>query len=290
MFQRATDLGLPASFVELRHEATHRELPSLIVLRNAAQRSLEWLWDYYWAKVEADADSVSPQPGLNPATEGVEDEEVKTAVLSTLEQFQGTGEPLRKKRKVQDEQASIAMQLISICKDFGRGAVILSRVLIDGGILIPKGRKLGDSLNEVYAKWDQFLQMVVTGHPTFLTAWTEEMVNDLAFTRALNPKSNSYCEGVYMWLDHVLNSKQWKTGRRLLSLGYIRTVCTESPNHWTSLLKENLKDNDLSSTSASDRKRDTTVKKAATPDDLKELSKHGWESLDIWDSRPLGIV
>src|SRR5690606_5022219 len=51
MFQRAMDLGLPASFVELRHEATHRELPSLVVLRRAAQRSLEWLWEYYWAKI-----------------------------------------------------------------------------------------------------------------------------------------------------------------------------------------------------------------------------------------------
>ncbi|KAL3473081.1 Las1-like protein, partial [Aspergillus californicus] len=40
MFARAMDLGLPASFVELRHEATHRELPSLTVLRDSTVRSL----------------------------------------------------------------------------------------------------------------------------------------------------------------------------------------------------------------------------------------------------------
>ena len=51
MYQKAVTLGLPATFVELRHEATHRDLPSLVVLRSAAQRSLEWLWQFYWVKV-----------------------------------------------------------------------------------------------------------------------------------------------------------------------------------------------------------------------------------------------
>ena len=48
MYQVAKEIGLPASFVELRHQAIHEDLPSLIVLRRATARSLEWLWDYYW--------------------------------------------------------------------------------------------------------------------------------------------------------------------------------------------------------------------------------------------------
>lgn len=67
MFQRAMDLGIPASFVELRHEATHRELPSLVVLRSATQRSLQWLWDNYWAKIESSVpEKPSPTAGLKP--------------------------------------------------------------------------------------------------------------------------------------------------------------------------------------------------------------------------------
>lgn len=48
MYQKAMNVGLSASFVELRHEATHRELPSLSVFRDATRRSLDWLWNQYW--------------------------------------------------------------------------------------------------------------------------------------------------------------------------------------------------------------------------------------------------
>lgn len=48
MYQVAKEIDLPASFVELRHQATHEDLPSLVVLRRATTRALEWLWDYYW--------------------------------------------------------------------------------------------------------------------------------------------------------------------------------------------------------------------------------------------------
>lgn len=48
MYQVAKEIDLPASFVELRHQATHEDLPSLVVLRRATARALEWLWDYYW--------------------------------------------------------------------------------------------------------------------------------------------------------------------------------------------------------------------------------------------------
>ncbi|KAI4131495.1 MAG: hypothetical protein LQ347_002965 [Umbilicaria vellea] len=48
MYQVAKEIDLPASFVELRHQATHEDLPSLVVLRRATAKALEWLWDYYW--------------------------------------------------------------------------------------------------------------------------------------------------------------------------------------------------------------------------------------------------
>lgn len=42
--------GLPRLLVDIRHEATHNELPSLSVLRLAATRALEWLQEHYWAR------------------------------------------------------------------------------------------------------------------------------------------------------------------------------------------------------------------------------------------------
>lgn len=139
MFQRAVDLGLPASFVELRHEATHRELPSLIVLRNAAQRSLEWLWDYYWAKTDVTA---AFAPVSEAANVGGEDlDPVHAAVRAGLEPLlrEEEGEPPQKKRKVQ-QRLSVATQLVATCKDSEQGAVVLSKVLLDEPVLVPDGK------------------------------------------------------------------------------------------------------------------------------------------------------
>ncbi|KAI1098522.1 Las1-domain-containing protein [Jackrogersella minutella] len=57
MYTVAKTIGLPATFVELRHQATHEQLPSLSKLRTAARKALAWIWDYYWSNLPGgDAD------------------------------------------------------------------------------------------------------------------------------------------------------------------------------------------------------------------------------------------
>lgn len=48
MYAHALELGLPESFVELRHQAIHDEMPSLEVLRARTAEALEWLWERWW--------------------------------------------------------------------------------------------------------------------------------------------------------------------------------------------------------------------------------------------------
>lgn len=61
MYAIAKTINLPATFVELRHQATHEELPSLNKLRAASQKALRWIWDYYWSKLPDD-DAVENLP------------------------------------------------------------------------------------------------------------------------------------------------------------------------------------------------------------------------------------
>ena len=56
MYSIAKTLGLPATYVELRHQATHEELPSLTKLRAASQKALRWIWDYYWVQLPSQQD------------------------------------------------------------------------------------------------------------------------------------------------------------------------------------------------------------------------------------------
>ena len=44
----AKKMGLPAWVIDLRHDATHNQLPSLTVLRAAAKDILSWLKRMYW--------------------------------------------------------------------------------------------------------------------------------------------------------------------------------------------------------------------------------------------------
>ncbi|RAH46402.1 glyoxylase [Aspergillus brunneoviolaceus CBS 621.78] len=212
MFQRALDLGLPASFVELRHEATHRELPSLTVLRNASQRSLEWLWDYYWAKTEASV------PGLGVAGASL-------ALRDTLEQNVAEGEqqqPPRKKRKVQQHLKAVAGEVVSTCRSSGRGVAALSSVLVQDSFLVLGGRRMGEAMAAQFDMWEPLLQMIADAQPTFLSSLTEELANALAFTaRPDQAKTDVRCEGAYLWLDHILGSAQWESRRRLVSYAYM---------------------------------------------------------------------
>jgi ribosomal biogenesis protein LAS1 len=72
MYSIAKTIGLPATYVELRHQATHEELPSLPKLRTATQKALRWIWEYYWAKLPNDL---------------VENEDCKTCVMKLLKKY-----------------------------------------------------------------------------------------------------------------------------------------------------------------------------------------------------------
>jgi ribosomal biogenesis protein LAS1 len=72
MYDVAKAVGLPATFVELRHQATHEQLPSLTRLRAAARKALEWIWEYYWRHLEGGQEQVDRS--------GVEDLGLSTVV------------------------------------------------------------------------------------------------------------------------------------------------------------------------------------------------------------------
>lgn len=71
MYSIAKSIGLPATYVELRHQATHEELPSLAKLRTATQKALTWIWEYYWVNLTANEDGKEHVRGVNECREFV---------------------------------------------------------------------------------------------------------------------------------------------------------------------------------------------------------------------------
>lgn len=143
--------------------------------------------------------------------------------------------------------------------------------------------------------------MITENHPAFLSALTEEMINDLAYTpsssSSTSSSGNTHCESLYLWLDHILRSTEWKPSRRLLSLTYLLATCEGNPNHWTDMLKGALlkeagkRDKKSSAPERSTADSNAPLNNAhSDAEDARALQNLGWEPLDLWDSRPLGVV
>lgn len=84
MYSIAKVIGLPATFVELRHQATHEQLPSLAKLRPAAHKALDWIWDYYWKQLSQDAAGSAQDPCKAAVLKYLreEDEQCRQKILS----------------------------------------------------------------------------------------------------------------------------------------------------------------------------------------------------------------
>ena len=79
MYSVAKTIGLPATFVELRHQSTHEQLPSLAKLRSSARKALAWIWDYYWKQLGDDEGN-----GQVPRSTDGQNDGCKEAVLAYL--------------------------------------------------------------------------------------------------------------------------------------------------------------------------------------------------------------
>ncbi|KAI6245849.1 Pre-rRNA-processing protein las1 [Erysiphe necator] len=91
MYALAKTIGLPATFVELRHQATHEELPSLIRLQSATQKALQWIWGYYWVNLVEISSILSPTTAITSHSNHNPDSGCKTWLKNLL--FQWNGNP-----------------------------------------------------------------------------------------------------------------------------------------------------------------------------------------------------
>ena len=105
MYAVAKSVGLPATFVELRHQATHEQLPSLTRLRDAAAKALDWIYEYYWKHL--DEETTSPAGGVVPGEYGSAraPASASAAVCKALlmELFTATGEAGEAEARIRSE-------------------------------------------------------------------------------------------------------------------------------------------------------------------------------------------
>ena len=140
MYKVGKDVGIPTSFVELRHEATHGDLPSLVVLRRAAERSLLWLYNEYWKHLN--------NPGVSSRRDTLETDDVdmlalKTSVKDILRNY--IKKRFNNKLKGVEEPgtaslgtaASAGLEIIRLCQGESKKLKVLVEILLERKMLVP---------------------------------------------------------------------------------------------------------------------------------------------------------
>lgn len=143
MHTLARNLNLPASFVEIRHAATHEALPSLSVLRTVAVRALDWLWANYWSTVGVAAVA----DGTAAGDERVQLPRARLA-LKRWRQLRRDN-PLKELKQGDSspesrEAFAIIKECVAICKD-EEGKEALVDAFLEEKALIPAGKKYVNS-------------------------------------------------------------------------------------------------------------------------------------------------
>ena len=147
MQKLAESIGLPISFVDVRHQATHHDLPSLVVLRQATNRALAWLWDHFWIKADVNSTlevmqkRAELETGLREVFRGMLTSYVKSMVKNARSKTgkkRGTTAGAHSGNRIVKETCG---KVVNICKDDPRILCILTSVLAERRLLVPTGRR-----------------------------------------------------------------------------------------------------------------------------------------------------
>lgn len=154
----AADIRLPSAFVELRHAATHEDLPSIYVLRDLSQRALAWLYDEYWARQEA--------PETKAFTAASEDE-----VKNLLREW-------RRMKRSEPELAVVPPEIVSKLKlQLELAETEFYEVALCRNILIPAGSGVIKNRSAVLAMWMPVFQSLGS---RFCTGLADRVVAQLS--------------------------------------------------------------------------------------------------------------
>lgn len=226
MFDVAKEIGLPSSFVELRHEATHSDLPSLQRLERHAGLALQWLWDRYWSKLE-------PADLIRDSRSAVPTPETRTEIASILSRFVSLRrKELSSKRAESSAVVDTATAVIRIC--LGRQGYLdmLCLEMCRTKMLVPAGRKEADSMQGAFLIWDGLLLALSEYQRAFLQSITQACIQKVVEhdAGADGQETDGFCDGIARWLVRLVHGGPWASRNSdQRTSGVICDVMTSTP-------------------------------------------------------------
>ncbi|KAI9709544.1 MAG: rRNA-processing protein las1 [Bogoriella megaspora] len=235
---------MPASFVALRHEATHVALPNLKKLDRAAREALDWLWHFYWAKHgDLNAESTAPS-NLDEirASIKIELKSYSKQRRNEIKDF-GTGDGVT---SIHTEYIYKAILSVHPTEKWCADALIWN--LVGEKMMFPSRAKsdIPISMAGAFALWDPLLQRLLSHLGwKFLEGLVTRLLNILTETPQSLVSQKVPQNLPKAWLLHILASTEWADSpllnyyrHEILSL--VMATCFSSPGKWTNELAQDL--------------------------------------------------
>ncbi|KAF8952174.1 rRNA-processing protein las1 [Entomortierella lignicola] len=148
-------VGMPIWFVELRHTATHDYLPSLTILRSAAQQALAWINDNYWMQQLV---SVKMDETLSVEMISAMSDDVRHMIESfrSEKERQIDENTLPQPKQETHVIGRLVRDLIKRCRSGDDLLDVLIPILLESGMLVPKSKKMRASSRDLTL--DNYLQ------------------------------------------------------------------------------------------------------------------------------------
>ncbi|EGP90101.1 unnamed protein product [Zymoseptoria tritici ST99CH_1E4] len=226
MAEVAAKIGLPPEFVDVRHEATHEDLPGLGRLVRVTEEGLRWLWGSYWSKLGGDE---GEEAGEDEGGERLE-QVLKAWRRGRVEALKKGGE---------GDVASTAREL----RRWSGEAI--AEALVGGKMIWPSRRDIRSSLNGAFTLWQPLLTTLSTTHPSFLKSVISTVQSSI---NSSNPTTQSSFdadkEALSLWLLHTLSAQTWalnlsKAERESLRSETMMWCCT-NPGYWSRFVGKGL--------------------------------------------------
>ncbi|KAL8279387.1 hypothetical protein RQP46_008199 [Phenoliferia psychrophenolica] len=210
MASLAAQLGLPLWFVELRHAATHEDLPGLSVLRDASRQALDWLYSHYWLPTVSPNTIETPLHSLEPLQ----------ALLNTYKTLTKTY--LRDASKVSRTKTDLLKVYRAVeawvieAESLGRGREraidgLVEAFLLVGG-LVPTAKKKRPSARnpelskELRAIWTPILARMSDAYETFMEVLLARAVELLSEPESPEANDSTYPLTLTAWIVHFLQA------------------------------------------------------------------------------------
>ncbi|KAJ1966607.1 rRNA-processing protein las1 [Dispira parvispora] len=206
------EVGMPPWFVDLRHAATHDDLPSLYMLQKGCTEALHWLYNNYW-QVQTPANS---QELIGFARDLLQ--KYRTLQLTHLMEAKAkkSSDSVANRRL---EMTELIERITSLLDSEGHSAEAVVDVLLQPDFLVPLAKNQRSSFPDLRIPtaneqlWWPFIQYMDEQWPQFVTTLLQSLVRtvgsswDSVVPDVDDPtQSNSYRLTLVAWVKRIFTA------------------------------------------------------------------------------------